>query len=190
MLRWVFCNLTLSIIYCEQIPPRVKLIVNFAQPRGRLRSLKLNNTVVVRTTVPRLRQMGLHTFRPLLKRYVPNQSGNRHPCPHRTAMNVGLTPIVCFTPRKNDLETKTPIRNSRDSHCQRMHILSMIILVPISELFPHPAFKIRNVARQVHQHIFPRVLPRWAMPSARLEAEPPEAIFLTLPPFFIPSRPS
>jgi len=65
-------------------------------------------------------------------------------------MDVWLTTVISFAPSKDDLKTKAPIRDGRDSDCQRMYVFPVIIVVRISKLFSNPTFKVRNVAGQIH----------------------------------------
>jgi hypothetical protein len=90
--------------------------------------------------------MSLHPLRPLLKGDVTHKSSDRHTSPHGPAMDVWLTSIIRLAPSKDDLKTKAPIRDRRDSDSQRMYILPVIFLMPICKLFSNPALKVRNVA--------------------------------------------
>jgi hypothetical protein len=61
-------------------------------------------------------------------------------------MDVWLTPVISLASGKDDLKTKAPVRDGRDSDCQRMYVLPVIVLMPICKLFPDPAFKVRDIA--------------------------------------------
>jgi hypothetical protein len=51
-----------------------------------------------------------------------------------------------LTTREDDLKTKAPVRYCRDSNCQAVYVLSVVVAVRMSKLFPDPTLEIRNVA--------------------------------------------
>jgi hypothetical protein len=134
MLGGVFGDITLGVVHRKQISSSMKLVINLAQPRRRLCPSNFNNCMVVRVTVPRLSQMGLHTLRPLFQRNVAHKCSDRHPRPHSPAMRVRLS--FSFTTRKDDLKAKASVRYCRDSNCQAVYVLSVVVVVCMSKLFP------------------------------------------------------
>jgi hypothetical protein len=56
----------------------------------------------------------------------PTRAVIRHTSPHSPTMDVWLTSIIRLASSKDDLKTKAPIRDRRDSDSQRMYILPVI----------------------------------------------------------------
>jgi hypothetical protein len=81
------------------------------------------------------------------KRDVTHKSGNRHSCPHGPTMNIFLTAIIGFATCEDDLKAEASVRYCRDSNCETVYVLSVIILVSICKLFSDPTLKIWNIAR-------------------------------------------
>jgi hypothetical protein len=48
--------------------------------------------------------------------------------------------------REDDLKAEASVRYCRDSNCQAVYVLPVILAVRMSELFSYPTFKVRNVA--------------------------------------------
>jgi hypothetical protein len=53
---------------------------------------------------------------------------------------------LSLTTREDDLKTKASVRYRRDSNCQAVYVLSVVLAVRMSKLFSYPTFKVRNVA--------------------------------------------
>jgi hypothetical protein len=51
-----------------------------------------------------------------------------------------------LTTREDDLKTKASVRYCRDSNCQAVYVLAVVVVVRISKLFPYPTLKVRNIA--------------------------------------------
>ena len=167
VLRRILRNITLGVVNGKQIPPLIELIVYFAKPWGRVSHLYLCGIVVVRAAIPRLHEMRLHPLRPCLQGNVAHQSGDRHPRPHCTSVDVWLTFVLRLAPSENDLKAERPVRDCRDSNRQGVNILALVFLMRVRKLFPYPTFEVRNVARQVHAKAFNRasVNPAFANPA-------------------------
>jgi hypothetical protein len=132
MLGGVFGDITLGVVHRKQISSSMKLVINLAKPRRRLCPSDLNNCMVVRVTVPRLSQMGLHTLRPLFQRNVAHKCSDRHPCPHSPAMRIRLS--FSLTTREDDLKAEASVRYCRDSNCQAVYVFAVILAVRMSKL--------------------------------------------------------
>ena len=145
MLGGVFSDIALSVVNRKQVPSNMKLVINLAQPRRRLRPSDLNDSVIIRATVPGLRQMCLHALRPLFQRYVTHKRSDRHTRPHSPAMRVWLS--FSLTTREDDLKAEASVRYGRNSNCQTVDVFSVVVVVRIGELFSNPAFEVWNVAR-------------------------------------------
>ena len=150
VLRRVFGNLALGVIYREQVAALEKLIVDLAHPLGRFSPVDGDDAVVVGAAVPRLHKVRFHALGPLFQRYVTNQRSNRHTCPHRTAMHVGLATVVGLAPCEDQLKRQTPIRHRGNRNSQRMDVLAVVVLVAVGELFSHPTLEVWDVAYKIH----------------------------------------
>jgi hypothetical protein len=58
----------------------------------------------------------------------------------RVRLSLGLT--TC----EDDLKAEASVRYRRDSNCQAVYVLPVVLAVRMSKLFSYPTFKVRNVA--------------------------------------------
>ena len=146
----VFSDLAFSVIDREKVASLEELVVDLAQPLRGLGVVKGDNAVVVRAAIPRLHKVRFHALGPFFQRYIPHQCGDGHTCPHRPAVDVGLTAVVSFTPGKDHLERQAPVGHRGDCNSKRVDVLPVVALMAVGELFAYPALKIRDVACKIH----------------------------------------
>jgi hypothetical protein len=61
-------------------------------------------------------------------------------------MHIGLATVVCLASCEDHLKAQAPVRHGRHGHGQGVYVLTMVLLVPVGELFAHPALEVRDVA--------------------------------------------